>query len=51
MLTFTFNLNRAGNQQRQGMPGVPRFMQRQMNDQKGNAPGGGGTRPPGGGGD
>jgi uncharacterized membrane protein YgcG len=48
MLTFTYNLNRAGNQQRQGGPRMPRNIERQMERQGGGggrmgmpAPGGG----------
>lgn len=46
MLTFTYNLNRAGNQQRQG-PKIPRNIERQMERQinSGSMP-----APPGGGG-
>jgi hypothetical protein len=44
MLTFTYNLNRAGNQQRQG-PRMPRNIERQIERQNG-----GGNRPMGGGG-
>lgn len=51
LLTFTYNLNRAGNNQRQGMQGMPRFMQRQMDGggQRGNTPGSTPAPPPGGG--
>ena len=45
MLTFTYNLNRVGNnQRRQGMPNMPRNMERQMERQMG-----GSMPPPGGG--
>jgi hypothetical protein len=40
MLTFTYNLNRAGGPQRRGVPGMPRNMERQMERQQN---GGGGT--------
>jgi hypothetical protein len=54
MLTFTYNLNRAGNQQRQG-PRMPRNIERQMERQQNNGGGNGGgggmpAPPPGGGG-
>ena len=46
MLTFTYNLNRAGNQQRQGGPRLPRNIERQMERSGGPmgapVPGGGG---------
>ena len=51
MLTFTYNLNRAGNNQRQQqgpMQNMPRSIQRQMERQMNGNPGGMG-RPPGGG--
>jgi hypothetical protein len=35
MLTFTYNLNRTGNQQRQGGPRMPRNIERQMERQGG----------------
>jgi uncharacterized membrane protein YgcG len=44
LLTFTYNLNRAGQQQRRGAPGMPRQMQRQMERQMngdGGSPAGG----------
>ena len=44
MLTFTYNLNRAGGpQQRRGVPGMPRNMERQMDRQMNG--GGGATAP------
>jgi hypothetical protein len=46
LLTFTYNLNRAGTQQRRGMPGMPRNIQRQIDRQNG----GGGSGTNGGGG-
>jgi uncharacterized membrane protein YgcG len=42
MLTFTYNLNRAGGPQKRGVPGMPRGMERQMERQMnggGGAPG------------
>jgi len=33
MLTFTYNLNRAGGPQKRGVPGMPRGMERQMERQ------------------
>jgi hypothetical protein len=36
LLTFTYNLNRAGQQQRRGTPGMPRSIQRQMERQNGD---------------
>jgi uncharacterized membrane protein YgcG len=52
MLTFTYNLNRVGNNQRKGMPGMPRNIQRQIDRQNnggGMGPGGGMGAPGGGG--
>jgi hypothetical protein len=53
MLTFTYNLNRTGqnNRQQGPMQNMPRSIQRQMERQMNGNPGGGGMgRPPGGGG-
>jgi hypothetical protein len=51
MLSFTYNLNRAGNQQQRQGPRMPRNIERQMERQMnggGNRPMGGGMRAPGG---
>ncbi len=47
MLTFTYNLNRAGGpQQRRGAPGMPRGMERQMERQMNGGGGSGGNKNP-----
>jgi uncharacterized membrane protein YgcG len=48
MLTFTYNLNRAGNNQKRQGPRLPRNIERQMERQSGGGAPGGGMPAPGG---